>query len=211
MDSDHARLYYEHMLKHLRTLRALFEHDLVPNHHLLLHLTACLILFGPVRGWLAYPFERYNDTIQRLNPDHYIGMDAAHANRYLLKILLTLTTAEIPLTFMRLFHAGAEVREMMSSTNWPESDEFLESIRSFNTVYRDAANGTRVSDIFGSIPSSAPTAFGSLFEKLDNARLETTQHNIFVDLVNYMYTLTQPFTTYDSDLGDKRSRLPPRV
>lgn len=74
MDAERARLFDEHMLQYLRSLRELFEHKLVPNHHLSLHIAACLLLFGPVHGWWAYPFERYNGIIQRLNTNHKIGM-----------------------------------------------------------------------------------------------------------------------------------------
>ncbi|TEB26925.1 hypothetical protein FA13DRAFT_1635191, partial [Coprinellus micaceus] len=35
------------------------------NHHLTLHLPELLRQFGPVNGWWAFPFERYNGIIQR--------------------------------------------------------------------------------------------------------------------------------------------------
>lgn len=73
MDPARARLFDEHMLAYLTSLRQLFEHTLVPNHHLSLHLAACLLLFGPVHGWWGYPFERYNGIIQRLNTNNKIG------------------------------------------------------------------------------------------------------------------------------------------
>ena len=72
MSSERARQFDFHMLEYLRTLRSLFEHNLVPNHHLSLHLVTCLMLFGPVHGWWAYPFERYNGIIQRLNTNNHI-------------------------------------------------------------------------------------------------------------------------------------------
>ncbi len=73
MDAERARLFDHHMLEYLRTLRELFDHDLVPNHHLSLHLASCLLLFGPVRGMWGYPFERYNGIIQRLNTNNHIS------------------------------------------------------------------------------------------------------------------------------------------
>ena len=73
MDGERARLFDHHMLQYLRSLRTLFEHDLVPNHHLSLHLSTCLLLFGPVHGWWAYPFERFNGIIQRLNTNNATG------------------------------------------------------------------------------------------------------------------------------------------
>lgn len=73
MDAERARLFDFYMLEYLRTLRELFDHDLVPNHHLSLHLATCLLLFGPVRGTWGYPFERYNGIIQRLNTNNHIS------------------------------------------------------------------------------------------------------------------------------------------
>lgn len=74
MHPDRARTFDHHMLEYLRTLRQLFEHQLVPNHHLSLHLATCLLLFGPVHGWWAYPFERFNGILGRLNTNNQIGM-----------------------------------------------------------------------------------------------------------------------------------------
>ena len=73
MDADRARLFDDSMLAYLCTLRELFNHNLVPNHHLSLHLSTCLLLFGPVHGWWGYPFERYNGIIQRLNTNNKIS------------------------------------------------------------------------------------------------------------------------------------------
>lgn len=73
MSPSRAQLFDFHMAEYLRTLRELFDHDLIPNHHLSLHLVTSLMLFGPVHGWWAYPFERYNGIIQRLNTNHQIG------------------------------------------------------------------------------------------------------------------------------------------
>ena len=74
MSSERAREFDRHMLKYLRTLRELFENDMVPNHHLSLHLAFFLMLFGPVHGWWGYPFERLNGIIQRFNTNQQIGM-----------------------------------------------------------------------------------------------------------------------------------------
>jgi hypothetical protein len=46
---------------------------LYPNHHLSLHLAECIRNFGPVHGWWAFPFERYNGIIQRYNTNNKMG------------------------------------------------------------------------------------------------------------------------------------------
>ncbi|RDX40106.1 hypothetical protein OH76DRAFT_1459584 [Lentinus brumalis] len=132
MDAERARLFDHHMLEYLRTLRELFDHDLVPNHHLSLHLASCLLLFGPVRGMWGFPFERYNGIIQHLKTNNHIS--------------------QIPLTFMRFFYAGAELRWLKSSTEWPdESDELRDVLEAFTQAYQDEARGSRVLDVFGAV------------------------------------------------------------
>ncbi|RDX44049.1 hypothetical protein OH76DRAFT_1299183, partial [Lentinus brumalis] len=135
LKADHWRTVcthgHHHMLSYLQGLWKLFEHKLVPNHHLSLHLASCLMLFGPVHGWWGYPFEHYNGIIQRLNTNNKID--------------------EIPLTFMRLFCAAAELRWLIASTDWPETDEFRDMLEAFNRAYQDAARGTRVVDVLAAI------------------------------------------------------------
>ncbi|KAI0366442.1 hypothetical protein BV20DRAFT_952139 [Pilatotrama ljubarskyi] len=195
MDSERARLFDYHMTQYLTTLRELFDHDLVPNHHLSLHLTACLLLFGPVRGWWGFPFERYNGIIQRLNSNNHI--------------------AEIPLTFMRLFYTGAELRWLISSTNWPDSAEFQEVLASFRKTYQDAAHGSRVHDTFNSIPPAAGSAGRPLDDvyaglSASEVRLRDDQYLALVNLLHAVYG-HHAYTTYNSDLADARLRVSPHV
>ena len=70
MSPARARAYDARMYSYLTGIRELFDQELVPNHHLALHLAQCLALFGPVHGWWAYPFERYNGMLQRLNTNN---------------------------------------------------------------------------------------------------------------------------------------------
>ncbi|KAI0737799.1 hypothetical protein C8Q80DRAFT_1222785 [Daedaleopsis nitida] len=193
MDAQRARLFDEHMLSYLQTLRRLFEHQLVPNHHLSLHIAACLLLFGPVHGWWAYPFERYNGIIQRLNTNNKID--------------------EIPLTFMRLFYAGAELRWLVASTEWPDTEEFRDLMEAFSRVYQDAARGTRVVDVLGTLSSSVTSSGRSLhdqFKSLDDTRLDSNIYAKLVNVVNQPHT-SQLYTSYLSELGDGLIHLSPYV
>lgn len=89
MNAERARLFDHHMHEYLHTLRSLFEHHLVPNHHLSLHLSSCLLLFGPVHGWWAYPFERFNGIIQRLNTNNQTGTSiSVHSMRIMIRALM---------------------------------------------------------------------------------------------------------------------------
>lgn len=64
----------QHIREYLVSLRSLFNHQLVPNHHLSLHLHEFLRLFGPVHGWWTFPFERFNGLLQRLNTNSRAGV-----------------------------------------------------------------------------------------------------------------------------------------
>ena len=44
-----------------------------PNHHMSLHLPECLRAFGPVHGWWAFPFERYNGILQQIETNNRRG------------------------------------------------------------------------------------------------------------------------------------------
>ena len=73
MSADRAIAFGEHMEAYLGGLRTFYKVDLVPNHHLALHLKECLLLFGPTHGWWAFPFERFNGLLQRLKTNHKPG------------------------------------------------------------------------------------------------------------------------------------------
>ncbi len=70
MCADLAGNFNHYFYEYLSTLRSYFEQDLVPNHHLALHLHECLSRFGPVQGWWAFPFERYNGLIARIKTNN---------------------------------------------------------------------------------------------------------------------------------------------
>ncbi|KAI0310152.1 hypothetical protein OF83DRAFT_1071007 [Amylostereum chailletii] len=73
--SENIRLVVqEHYHFYCKTLVELYgEGVLTPNHHFTFHLVEFLKLFGPIRGWWAFPFERYNGIIQRFNTNGHFG------------------------------------------------------------------------------------------------------------------------------------------
>lgn len=70
MSRSRATFFDKNIEAYVKGLRSIYSHTLVPNHHLSLHLEACLRRFGPVQGWWAYPFERFNGLFQRMNTNH---------------------------------------------------------------------------------------------------------------------------------------------
>ncbi|KAI0360930.1 hypothetical protein OH77DRAFT_1446201 [Trametes cingulata] len=128
VDLDRIAEFDHHMKAYLDTLATLFPwHQLVPNHHLSLHLRECLERFGPVHAWWAFPFERFNGVLQRLNTNS--------------------KSNAMPLTFMRYFYLGANVRWVMATTEWPDEGPFRNMMQAFEETFRDAARGTRVADV----------------------------------------------------------------
>ncbi|KAI0710497.1 hypothetical protein C8Q76DRAFT_592296, partial [Earliella scabrosa] len=113
----------------LKTLQVLFNHKFVPNHHLSLHLWQCLLLFGPVHAWWAFPFERYNGLLQNLNTNSQ--------------------AAKMPLTFMRYFYIGAGLRWLMKSTKWPDARPYKRMVAAYNEAILQmrSARGVRTRNV----------------------------------------------------------------
>ena len=114
---------------------------------------------------------------------------------------------------MRLFYAGAELRLLKSSTEWPDSEETLTDVLdAFTDVYQDSAHGTRVLDIFGTTPSSSTDeSLDGIYDGLSATRLDDTLYWSLVHLIQLTPELGAHFTAYDSELDDHRSRLSPYV
>ncbi|KAI0349527.1 hypothetical protein OH77DRAFT_1499521 [Trametes cingulata] len=192
MTPDRARLFDHHMLEYLRTLRALFDHQLVPNHHLSLHLASCLLLFGPVHGWWAFPFERFNGILQRLNNSSQIE--------------------KVPLSFMHLFTVGAELRWLMASVDWPDTAEFRELLDALEDAYRDAARGSRTVDIFSAVPGYGPP-LQTLDEIYDNLKDSKLDLSVYATLLNLLHASTDSrdhaFTSLYDSIDANAPRLSP--
>lgn len=70
MFPERAETFDKNMEAYVKGLRSIYKHHLVPNHHVALHLKPYLLMFGPVHGWWAFPFERTNGLLQRLNTNY---------------------------------------------------------------------------------------------------------------------------------------------
>jgi len=68
------QIVQEQLVQYLKSLVTLFSAKvLVTNHHMSLHVIDCLRTFGPVHGWWAFPFERYNGILARTNTNFKLG------------------------------------------------------------------------------------------------------------------------------------------
>lgn len=66
--------YLDCMSKYIKDLVILHpDVNYRPNHHMAMHLPHFLHLFGPVRSWWCFPFERLIGQLQRLLSNHKFG------------------------------------------------------------------------------------------------------------------------------------------
>jgi hypothetical protein len=58
-------------IRDLQTINPRATHK--PNRHMALHIYDFILLFGPVRSWWCFPFERLVGLLQRLPTNHKFG------------------------------------------------------------------------------------------------------------------------------------------
>jgi hypothetical protein len=70
-----ATAYLKNMVYFLSHLRKLIPHaSFRTNDHIAMHIYDFLLLFGPVRSWWCFPFERLIGLLQRLPQNHKFGI-----------------------------------------------------------------------------------------------------------------------------------------
>lgn len=70
---DRAKCYRECARNHVEGLKKLFPGFLLPYHHAIFHIYEFLLLFGPIRGWWCFPFERLIGQLQDIPHNHKEG------------------------------------------------------------------------------------------------------------------------------------------
>lgn len=72
---QHAEQYLNYMLSYRAELKSLFpNYDCHVNHHMAIHISDCLRMYGPVHGWWCYPFERMFGMLQRIPTNYKPGL-----------------------------------------------------------------------------------------------------------------------------------------
>ncbi|KAH8980793.1 hypothetical protein EDB92DRAFT_1973941 [Lactarius akahatsu] len=70
----HSEEFRDLMLRYLRGLHKLFlAHQLIPYHHISIHLTELLSHFGLTTAWCCWVFERYNHMLQNIESNGRFG------------------------------------------------------------------------------------------------------------------------------------------
>ncbi|PVF92356.1 hypothetical protein CPB86DRAFT_717598 [Serendipita vermifera] len=80
--SQDVASFRHHCTEYVRGLCQFCPQGLRPSHHYLLHLGDMMERFGPMRGWWAFPYERFNGMIQRLSTNHKLGEDMIFHHRF---------------------------------------------------------------------------------------------------------------------------------
>jgi hypothetical protein len=115
-----AQTFLDYLLAYTRDLGKIHKgvnHH--PNHHMALHLYEFVLLYGPVRNWWTFPFERLIGTLQRLPQNHHFR--------------------DIHVTMSRAFIRGGKLKRLLASSRCPEILHLCKRIfnRAFGLDYQD--------------------------------------------------------------------------
>ncbi|KAI1790683.1 hypothetical protein LXA43DRAFT_890611 [Ganoderma leucocontextum] len=166
MSRERAIAFDAHIEAYLLGIRSLYDAQLVPNHHLSLHLKECLFLFGPTHGWWAYPFERYNGLLQRLK-----------TNR---------KQADIPGTFMRGFYTGAKLRWLMESESWPAEREFQDMVVKFHAAFGHGTHRPRFTNVLTEPFSTDAETDPQIPSNYPGSEEKKLPHDVYQRLLSYV-------------------------
>jgi hypothetical protein len=74
ISSTSAMEFENNMVTYLHGLDELFPtYQLVPSHHIVLHMKELLCCFGPTHAWRCWVFERYNHVLQKIQTNRIFG------------------------------------------------------------------------------------------------------------------------------------------
>ena len=117
---DHAKAYQNSIASYVGKLKECFPHfDLRPNHHASIHIYDYLMLFGPVRSWWTFPFERLIGFLQRLPSNHKTGVLHVIVFFFWLHIAEFLFLGELKNTMLQSYLKGAKLRSWLSHPDCP--------------------------------------------------------------------------------------------
>lgn len=71
MSAERETIFLENIRIYVQGLRTLFPGFILPSHHLSFHIYDFLALFGPMRSWWCFPFERLIGVLQRIPSNHH--------------------------------------------------------------------------------------------------------------------------------------------
>jgi hypothetical protein len=110
-----------HSQEYVKGLKDLFpSHRLKPNHHYILHLDSMMEMFGPMRSWWSFPYERLNGDIQQTKNNNIPGNFSCSIT---VVFALPRFSGQIERSFLRSFQYRQELKLRLSD---PELKEFVQ-------------------------------------------------------------------------------------
>jgi hypothetical protein len=155
MTQARSAAYLRCMTEYIKQLTILHPHiNCRPNHHMSLHLPHFLRLFGPVRSWWCFPFERLIGQIQRLLSNHKFG------SLFFTSICLLLLTSRLPgqmeSTLLESFLRAGKLKRWLAKPDCPpvikECKQLFDKIYAPKVPDSNLSNHSPADESAGNIP-----------------------------------------------------------
>lgn len=120
-------------------------------------------------------------------------------------------TGDMPLTFMRYFYLGANLRALMDEMKWPDTPQYRAMKTAYLDAVRDTVRGTRLADFrpFDVDGPGVPTMLPSTW---DERKVVDLSRDVYRALLTRVCALDGDiFASLFASLEDRRPRLPPGV
>ena len=74
ISKQHVDEYQRLMFRYCELLHKQFpNYEALPNHHMAMHLSEFLLMYGPVHSWWSYPFECVIGSLQHISTNYIPG------------------------------------------------------------------------------------------------------------------------------------------
>jgi hypothetical protein len=141
----------------LKTFHPHVNHRL--NGHMAIHIYDFLRLFGPVRSWWCFPFERLIGRLQRLPHNHKFGWSISSLLIVHIHILNPCPPGELEATMLSVYSKAARLKQWLSRPDCPpflrECKNVLDKLftRTLDDDVNDADEPNLPASAFQPIPS----------------------------------------------------------
>lgn len=118
MTHERQEAYRANMIQYISglSLELYRTSDPRPNHHMALHIYDFLKIFGPVRGWWCFPFERLIGLLQRQPINHKFGKSISET---IMITLANLSSGELESTMHRSFIRAGRLKSWLARSDCP--------------------------------------------------------------------------------------------
>lgn len=127
---QNAAEYVKLMLSYRQELKRLFPtYKTHSVHHTALHMGDFLLMYGPVHGWWAFPYERVIGMLQRIQTNHKQG----NLDQKLISMIFLINyLGEYEETIGRSWHRSSNFRAFFSKASCPAIIRYC--VEFFNTL-----------------------------------------------------------------------------